>query len=200
MPAKEVQGQLIPIPVLKIKYKDIFELKEFYEMFHDWLMDNDWRDLEENSDHWETHYAERTSAGGAKELWIWWRLSKPVRYAPYLRYYLDIDFHGLGIVQVEIVKEGQKMKVQKAELEMKIKGSIELLYTSKFKESAVLRHLERIFTKRIYTVKSEREKELYQELHVLANFIKQWFKLKRYMPYEEKKGFYPSKAWPSHQK
>lgn len=175
-------------------------MKELYKVLHDWLMDNDWRDTDEGNDHWESYYAERTTGGGAKELWIWWRLSKPVRYAPYLRYHLDIDFHGLGILPTELVKDGRKMNVHKGEIEMKIKGAIELLYTSKFKENVLLRNLERVFTKRIYKVQSEREKELYQELHAFYNFIKQWFKLKRYLPYEEKKGFYPSQAWPSHQK
>ena len=44
----------------------------------------------------------------------------------------------------------------------------------------------------------ERKKELYREAYVLQTFIKQWFKLKRYLPYEETKSFFPSAAYPSH--
>jgi len=43
-----------------------------------------------------------------------------------------------------------------------------------------------------------KKKALYRETYELHNFLKQWFKLKRYLPYEEHKNFYPSYAWPSH--
>jgi len=46
--------------------------------------------------------------------------------------------------------------------------------------------------------KEQRKKELYQEVYQLQNFLKQWFKLKRYLPYEETKNYSPSYAWPSH--
>jgi hypothetical protein len=42
------------------------------------------------------------------------------------------------------------------------------------------------------------KKMLYQEAYELQNFIKQWLKIKRYLPYEEEKSFFPSRAWPSH--
>ena len=59
--------------------------------------------------------------------------------------------------------------------------------------------IQNIFQKRIYRKKfEERKKELYKESYALNNFIKQWFKLKRYLPYEESKNFFPSYAWPSH--
>ena len=44
----------------------------------------------------------------------------------------------------------------------------------------------------------KRTKELYQEAYELQNFLKQWFKLKRYLPYEDTKSFFSSQAWPSH--
>ena len=46
----------------------------------------------------------------------------------------------------------------------------------------------------------DHRKELYREAYIMQNFMKQWFKLKRYLPYEESKSFFPSYAWPSHKK
>ena len=200
MPKKDIEGKKVPVPALKLKYKDVFDIKDFYKALYEWLLEHDWRDVEEGNDHWESYYGERGLPGGSKEIWIWWRVFKPVPDAPYLNYYMDINMHALGIAPTEVIKDGVKIKAQKGEIEIRINGLLELLYTSKFKHNVVLRKLQSTFTKRIYTAQVEREKELYQELHSFYNFIKQWFKLKRYLPYEESKGFFPSKAWPSHQK
>ena len=203
MPKKEVKGKLIPIPSLKIKYKDIFDFKEFYKVLREWCLEYEWIDFEtakDGDDKWESYYGERVSADGAKEIFIWWRLFKPAKDTRYLNYFLDMDFHIIGLMPTEVIKDGMKIKTQKGEIELKIRGYVQLKYMSKFEEHAVLKHLEKIFTKRIYTTHTEHEKELYQEIHALYNFIKQWFKLKRYLPYEETKSFFPSKAWPSHQK
>lgn len=200
MPKKEVEGKLVPIPALKMKYKDIFNLKEFYKALHEWFKEYEWKDMESEDDRWESYYGERSSPGGAKEIWIWWRLYKKAPETEYLNYYLDLDFHVIGLVPTEVIKGGNKIKTQSGEIELKIRGYVELKYMSKFKESAILSRLEKLFTKRIYKGTTERERELYQEVHALYNFVKQWFKLKRYLPYEERATFFPSQAWPSHQK
>ena len=104
-------------------------------------------------------------------------------------------------MSTEVVVKGRKIKTNKGEVEMGIRAFIEKNYESKFDENKFLSQVKEIFTNRIYKKNLEqRKKELYQEVYAFNNFIKQWFKLKRYLPYEEIKGFFPSQAWPSHLK
>ena len=209
MPIKKIGSNESVFPAfqhMKLKYKDIFDLKEFYDALHEYLLENNWsgdeiNDKSSQNEYWETYYYERETAGGSKEHWIRWRLQKPAPETEFLTLYLDIDWHTLAIMPAEVIKEGQKIKVNKGEVELHIKGYIEKKYEKEFEKSSILKVFTKLWNQRIYSgILGDRKKEFYQEIYALNNFIKQWFKLKRYLPYEESKGFFSSYAWPSHQK
>ena len=183
-----------------IKYKDIFDMKAFYESLHEWFLEHDWGDLEDGKDKWERLYRERVAQGGAREIWIEWRLKKQPENVPFM-YYLNLSFHCVALMNTEIIKDGEKLKVNKGEVELVIKPQLELSYEDAMYKYDFLKRITILFRNRMYNnMIGERKKELYQEAFVLNNFIKQWFKLKRYLPYEETKSFFPSSAWPSHLK
>ncbi|HLC70425.1 MAG TPA: hypothetical protein VJI32_00325 [Candidatus Nanoarchaeia archaeon] len=193
------------VPRFRVKYKDIFDIKSFYDALHEWLLEYEWKDREDGADHWETYYGERIDQSGAREIWWQWRCVKQPRDAPMLRYYLDFDVHCIAITSAEVVKEGMKLKVNKGEIEMFMQSSIEKVYENKFDKDKdwgwLLHQAKDIFSRRVYVkILSERKTELYKETYALQNYIKQWFKFKRYLPYEEVKGFFPSQAYPSHVK
>ncbi|MEW5896059.1 MAG: hypothetical protein AB1668_00020 [Nanoarchaeota archaeon] len=200
MPAKPIpKDQLVQVASSSVKYKDIFDMKTFYEALHEWLAEYQWTDIQDKSDKYETFYGERIGRDGAKELWIRWRMHRNPEGAPMLTYYLDFDYHCLQLISTEVVREGKKLKVNKGEVEIIVKAFIEEKYKEKFAGHSLLRHVGGLFSRRIYDViMNQRKKELYQEVYILLNFIKQWFKLKRYHPYEEVKPFQTSYAWPSH--
>ena len=196
------------MPVMKIKYKDIFDIKDFYLSLREWCVDHGWKDEEDLTDHMESYYGEIIRAGGVKEIFFRWRLFKPAEGSAKskegrsgkINYYLDLDFHALGISDTEVVKEGAKLKVQKGEINIDIYSFIDKAYEEEF-SSGVLKGLRSFFTTKVYKGQLERrKKELYQEIYVFNNFIKQWFKLKRYLPHEETGEFFRSYAWPSHVK
>jgi len=205
MPAHDIdEGTLIKLfpdfQPMRVKYKDIFNLKAFYESLREWLTEHGWQDLQDNLDHWETYYGERISQGGAKEIWMQWRTTKDPGDAK-IQYYLDFDWHCIAVTTTEIVRNGQKIKTNKGEVEMNIRAFVERKYETEWKNHWFLKHFIKLFTNRIYSDEIElRQKELYQETYAMQNFIKQWFKMKRYLPYEETKGFFPSEAFPSHMK
>ena len=224
MPAKVAnpfgkdKNKFIPIfpefSPLKVKYKDVFDFKGFYEELWEWCKEHGWRDWETDQDTFERFYGERVTTGGVKEIWIRWRAWKPAEGMPsvkqgekgfekevgYLTYYLDIDFHILGLGSAEIVKDGKKIKADKGEIEISIKPFIEKNYEYEFEKHHLLKHVLDIFTTRTYKHKlEERQRELYREAYVMQTFIKQWFQLKTYLPYAQGETFFPSKAWPSHQ-
>ena len=190
---------------MRIKYKDIFGMKPFYEALHEWMMEYGWKDNEETSaagDHWESYYGERIGQGGAREIWIQWRVQKtPPEGRGRLKYFIDMDLHCLALVDTEVIVEGRKIKTNKGEVEMMIRGFIQEQYKEKFSKNFILKNLTKFFSERLYHEQLEmRKKELYQEMYILNNFIKQWFKLKRYLPYEEAKMFFNTDSYPSHMK
>lgn len=210
MPAKKIPKEIL-VPVfdkMRIKYKDVFSIKAFYEALHYWSEDNNWVDLEEKSDRYERFYGERVRSDGSKEIWIRWRMVKEPRAIgklgkkPALTYYLDFDFHSPFINVTEVIKDGKKFKADKGEVDLIIRAYIEENYKKEFEGSPILGFFRGIFARRIYSnIIGERKRELYQEVYALQNFIKQWFKLKRYQPYiGTKEPFYASEAYPSHLK
>jgi hypothetical protein len=196
---------------IRIKFKDIFDMKEFYAAFHFWFEEYGWNDGYPSSKEgfwYETMYDERVSEGGAREMWIRWRLEKKPPQRDLIKYHIDIDFHILALTNTEVIKNGQKIKTNKGEVEITMNSYFQTLYTTNLtKEKGIIPSFKRaifntfqpMLSKRMYQI-PEVKKELYQEIYVLQNFLKQWFRLKRYLPYEEVKSFHPSFAWPSHQK
>ncbi len=207
MPHKEINkdylhrvfNQFAPV---KLKYKDIFDMKEFYSALFYWLKEYGWQDGEGSvsQERFETLYSEKVT-GDVMEHWIRWRINKQPEGTSRMHYYLDINFHTLALGKAEIIRNGKKIKANKGEVEVVMHAFIEKKYLEELENDNILKHFKNIFSKRVYKKEFEaREKELYQEVYVLQNFIKQWFKLKRYLPYEEAKSWFPSHSWPSHHK
>jgi hypothetical protein len=211
MPMKNPKEMISIFPdfqPMRIKYKDVFDLKAFYESLHEWLLEKNWTDPDKALiDTWENFYGERIAANGMREIWIQWR---PIKFAgselkgtgsKYINYYLDFDFHCLAITNTEIVRNGKKIKLNKGEVELKIRAYLETTYEKELRKYGLIKPFIELFNRKIYKGEIDlHKKELYQESYELQNFIKQWFKLKRYLPYEEAKVFFTSQAYPSHLK
>jgi len=175
-------------------------MNRFYEDLHDWLKEHGWTDWEDKWDHYETFYLEKIDKGGFKEVWIKWRPHRIPEKNSYYRYWLDLDFHCIALKDTEIVKEGKKLKVQKGEVELFVTAIMELDYKGEWSNHPILKFFNKLFPERIFKkeIFGEHKRELYREAYELQNYIKQWFKMKRHLPYEETKSFAPSYAWPSH--
>lgn len=191
---------------MKVKYRDIFDMSQFNEGLFYWLQQQGWKSFDGDAEQTETYYSEKVGQGGGKEIWIWWRLAKTAPETEAFKYHLYLTFHTIGLAATEVIKGGQKINAHKGEMELEVEAFLEEKYkkaleTEKGFFGFVTKQAKSIFQKRIYTQTiDQRKKELYQEVYVLNNFIKQWFKMKRYLPYEEAKSFFPSYAWPSHLK
>lgn len=206
MPQIDPKDMTPVIKYMKVKYKDIFDMGQFYEALKEWLTEREWKSYDGQPEQWETYYSEKVGQGGAKENWIWWRLAKDAPESKAFRFHLSMTFHTLGLMSTEVIKGGQKINAHKGEVELEIDAYLEEAYkreleTEKGVFGLITKQVKDIFRKRIFTSAiDQRKKELYQEVYALNNFVKQWFKMKRYLPYEESKNFFPSYAWPSHHK
>lgn len=208
MPAIKIDSdRLVEAVRLRVKFKDIFNLKEFYRAMHEWFLEYEWKSADaegniENADHCESLYLERIGAKGDKEMYWYWRLQKVPSDNSYYKYHLDVNSHPLYILPAEVMRDGKKFKAHKGEVEVKIYAYIEFDYKGQWSNHPFLKFFNSIFPRRIFRweIYEDHKKELYREVYIFQDYIKKWFKLKSFLPYEEITPFYPSAAYPEWKK
>ncbi|MDO8480860.1 MAG: hypothetical protein Q7S65_03510 [Nanoarchaeota archaeon] len=184
----------------RIKYNDVFHFKNLYNMVHEYLIDEMWYGRDGPQDYptsshrdIETFYMERTMQKalhkGGKQYWIWWRLyKKPLyRYSGYFEYKLEIEFHGEYIQSVDIMHQGKKIKADKGELEIHLKGKIiRTDLGNKWKDHWLLKHFQDVYEKRILSQDLDKaEKDLWREMYRLQGVIKSYLNLRNFIPVPE---------------
>ena len=182
------------IPEFRVKYSDVFSLRNFYLMLHEMLLEENWLGIDDDRGHEdiETLYSEnvyqRGIHRGGKELWFWWRAYKSLegKYSGYIRNRLDIDAHVVYLQTVEVVHQGKKMNVHKGEIEVFFRPRIELDYNDEWDKHWFLKYMKPIYEKRIlHTELEKREKELYRDAYRIQGKIKQYLQLKNFIPVPE---------------
>lgn len=188
-------GDLVSnIPEFRVKFNDVFSLRNLYIMLHELLLEENWKGADEELDHSdiETLYSEnvyqRGIHRGGKELWFWWRANKFLegKYSGYLINKLDIDAHVVYLQTVEVVHQGKKMNVQKAEIEMFFRAKILADYEDKWKNHKFLKHIKHLYEHRVLHAEIEkREKELWRDVYRISNKVKQYLQLRTFVPVPE---------------
>lgn len=188
-------GDVVKIPEFRVKYKDIFSLRNLYIMLHEYLLEEGWRgvDGEDQHEDIETFYSENAYQKGihrgGKELWFWWRAYKfpEGKYSSYLRNRLDIDAHVVYLQNVEIVHQGKKMTAQNCEIEVFFRPRIESDYGSeKWENHWFLKYMKPLYEKRIlHHELDKREKELWRDSYRIHAKIKQFLQLRNFVPVSE---------------
>ena len=178
------------IPVFRVKYKDVFHLKNLYNMMHELLWEEGWNGYE--GDRWhadiETLYSEnifqKAIHTGGKDLWVWWRLKKDVeKYSGYFKYTLDIDFHGVYLQDVEIIHQGKKIRANSGELEIFFRPNLEGDYKGDWRKQWLLKHFQDIYEKRIMVYDIEKlEKNLWREVYRIQSKVKDFLNMRTYIP------------------
>ncbi|MEE9525465.1 MAG: hypothetical protein V3V78_02555 [Candidatus Woesearchaeota archaeon] len=206
MPIKKLKNS-IQAAAFRVKYKDIFSLKQFYVAMREWLNEYGWSSVDssgkiEGTENWETNYIERISPDGSKEMYWWWRVQKLPVHNSYYKYHLDLNFHPIGVADTEVMRDNKKFKVNKGEVEVWVFAYIEFDYLGKWSSHPILKFFNQVFPKRIFRKElyEDHKLELYREAYTLQAYMKKWFKLKSFLPYEEITPFYPSHAFPKWKK
>ena len=174
----------------RVKHRGLFNMKELYTMIHEWLIQEEYA-TRTDSDFPEIYYLHRETQTSGDEAWIWWRLEKVPTNSTYYRYVLDIDFHLILMREAEVIHQGKKFKTNWGEVEIKIWGKLEGDYQHKWRKHPILKHFEELFRKRIFKSSFEMHKnEFYREIYRLQNAIKEYLKLRTYLP-EPEETFFP---------
>jgi hypothetical protein len=186
----------IAIPPLAVVYRDVFVMQPLYRVTRQWLLENDYTDIRqdltmESAMEILYHFRKGTSQNPAeKELRIWWRTVK--RGGPFsagtgnnkaYQYHLDLDWNVIQMVDMEIMKEGKKEKVQFGELRIDIRPYIEVPDLSK---SPLLKFFDNwVKTRLIKKNLEENKKMLYQEAYRLQGMLKKYLEMKVFTPEAE---------------
>lgn len=188
-------GVIAQVPEFRVKYRDIFSLRNLYIMLHEMLLEEGWRGKDGEPEHQDIEmlYSEnvyqRGIHRGGKELWFWWRAYKnpESKYSGYLRNLLDIDAHVVYLQNVEVVHQGKKMTAQQGEIEMFFRARIESDYKDeKWENHWFLKYMKPIYEKRILHSEIEkREKELWRDAYRIHAKIKQFLQLRTFVPVPE---------------
>lgn len=183
------EGEVV-IPEFRVKYKDVFSLRNLYIMMHEMLLEENWLGNDGDTDHndIETLYSENLYQKGlhrgGKELWFWWRAFKmpESKYSGYFRNKLDIDAHCVYLQNVEVVHQGKKMTAQNCEIEIFFRAKIEMDYQHLWENHWLLKYFKPFYEKRImHSEIDKREKELWRDVYRIQSKIKQYLGLRTWM-------------------
>lgn len=122
----------------KIKFVGLFDFKEFYAFCYEWLS------LETGLTVVEEEYSEKLK-GNMKDIEVKWVAF--TKASDYFKYEIKIEFKLIAITEVEIVKDGVKMKMNKGEIGMKVKGILIKDYDGKFETNATMKVWRGIYEK-----------------------------------------------------
>jgi len=191
------QNPIIYAARFRFKYKDVFSLKNFYVMLHEWLNSKDWHDREKR-DHYEDLYFEKVEPGDFREIHVWWRPEKSSASTKFYKWKMRINFKVLYLKATEIMYKGKKIKVDKGEIEMKIWSFLELDPERKWRDHSILSHFFNMYVKRIFESELTKQKLLlYRETYEMQNWMKNFLQMKLFLPIVYGEQFHESEAYPS---
>ena len=185
------EHKVAEIPEFRVKYNDVFSLRNLYMMMRLTLLAEGWKGSggEEDGSDFEIYYSENIfqKAGhrGGKEMWVYWRLNKDFgpanRANAYFKEYLHIDMHMVYMADVEMVHMGKKMMAQKGEIEIFFRPYLKGDMEGKWGKHPFLRHLRPVYEDRFMRVEIEKkEKDLWREAYRIQNTVKQYLELRNF--------------------
>ncbi len=167
----------------KIKFRDVFHLKNLYRFMHEWLINDGWGSHEDLK--WpEVFFMSKQRADG-EEIWFWWRLSK-FGYNKESRYFkkiMDVDVHVLYLKTEEVIINGQKVKANNGEVEIIIRGRLATDPDKQWQNHWFLKHFHDFYWKRLMKTEIDQQKqELYQDCYKFHGNLKTFFRLYQVEP------------------
>ena len=192
------------LPELKWKMSDYLNLRSFYTMMHQYLLELGWEGIGGDGVHYiekhrsmevlymELDYAKAVHQGG-KELWFYWRLKKFMQGKPhpYFELHLDMDFQMVFIKDAEITYGGRKMKLQHGDINMRITPWIEADKQNRWKTHWLLQHFKDLYEERIMRQDLDKwEKELWREVNRFTSKLKEFIEFRSFIPVQV--GFEPA--------
>jgi len=123
----------------KVKQVGILNFKDFYAFAYDWLKG-------EGYSLTEKVYSEEIT-GDSKKIDISWQAKRKI--SDYFQFVISINWRILGLKDIEVTREGKKVKMNTASVEIKIKGVLVKDYEHKWEDRPVWKFLRGIYDRYI---------------------------------------------------
>ncbi|MAG20261.1 hypothetical protein CL618_02410 [archaeon] len=167
MPEKDY----VIVPWMKIKQSSTFSLDELYKMMYYWFERHDYVFKEKE-------YAEQRTQG-SKLYEIRWYAERKV--TDYIKFVIEVGLFFSGIKDVEVEKDGGKMKTQGGTVEMRFSAHLRKDYEGNWESSPVLKMIRGMYDKYIIGSRIEGyEDDLYEETYDLMNEVKAFLNMHKF--------------------
>lgn len=165
-----VAGEKDNIFSSKIKSTGFFNFADLYKFCYDWISS----ELKYTTIAEET-YKEKIS-GDAKNIEVEWACTKEV--TDYFKFEIKAVFRILNMTEVEITKNGTKIKMNKGSVELSVKGNLMKDYKGRFDRTAFKKFWRDIYQKWVIPSRiDEYETKLAGECEELLNQAKAFLDL-----------------------
>lgn len=157
----------------KVKYKGVFDSKLLYNKLRDWFMRKKYGDPCEGG---EKKYAEKVKPSG-KQIEIVWEASKSEE-AGYFSLANKMSIMMRDIVEVEVDRDGKKIKLDKGEIEIEFNSSLTRNAKGDWDENGFMFKLyERYIIKHKI---DEKKIDVYKDTTNLMDEVKNFFNLYKF--------------------
>ncbi|MEK6873329.1 MAG: hypothetical protein AABW91_00640 [Nanoarchaeota archaeon] len=147
----------------KVKRSGIFNFKDVYQFTHRWF-------IEEGYDVEEQRYVE-TVTGDSKDVEIKWIATKKV--SDYFKNEVKSEWRILGMVDVEVEREGKKIKANKGSFEVKFTGNLLKDYEGSWERSPMMKFLRGIYDKYLIEARvKQREQKVVDDVEEILEQVK----------------------------
>jgi hypothetical protein len=119
----------------KIKQAGLFSFKDLYSFAYDYLLEEDY-DLTEKS------YTEKIT-GDSKQIELRWDAVKKV--SDYFKFQIKMDWQILGMKEVEVEREGKKIKTNSGSIEIKFSAYLIKDHEARWEENAFFKFLRGVY-------------------------------------------------------
>ncbi len=131
-------GEVETIFSSKIKYSGVFLFKNFYQFCYEWLAQELGFNLLEDE------YSEKIT-GDSKNIDVKWTGTKAA--TDYFRFKVAVKFKITNLTNIEVVQDNMKLKTNKGDVSVTIKGDLERDYQGQYDETAFRKFMRSIYEK-----------------------------------------------------
>ena len=120
------------MPGTNVKFRGIFNYSEFMQSIKNWFKDYDYEFQE------PTHKWKVPSEGVEAEI----KMTGERKVNEYVKYHITVSIRIWDMKDVEVVKDGQKMKLQDGKVSVDVEGKLEFDWQNRFGGNKFLQHAQ----------------------------------------------------------
>ena len=124
-------------PISNIRFKGVFDYEGMMALLYKWMDDRRYIIYERVFKH---------KAGALPASWEYEReLEGQRKVTDYIRYIVNVSIHAWDVVPVEVIKDGQKLKMNKGRMEIRMTIGIELDYSGRWDSTESMEKIRNFF-------------------------------------------------------